>query len=160
MATRRLRIVKYRGTRHGTNEYPFLIDEKGIEVLPITSVVLDHEVSSQRISSGVPDLDAMLGGGLYRGSTMLVSGTAGTGKSSIAAQFSRAACDRKERVLYFAFEESPAQIVRNMRSISIDLRPAIDAGLFRCLAARPTLHGLERSSRAAWRTRTRSANSP
>jgi len=143
IATRRLRIVKYRGTVHGTNEYPFLIDEKGVEVLPITSISLDHQVSSQRISSGIPDLDTMLGGGLYRGSAMLVSGTAGTGKSSISAQFSRAACDRGERVLYFAFEESPAQIVRNMRSIGIDLQPASDAGLFRCIAARPTLHGLE-----------------
>jgi circadian clock protein KaiC len=143
VATRRMRIVKYRGTVHGTNEYPFLIDEDGLEVLPITSISLDHQVSSQRISSGIPDLDAMLGGGLYRGSAMLVSGTAGTGKSSISAQFSRAACDRKERVLYFAFEESPAQIVRNMRSIGIDLQPAIDADLFRCIAARPTLHGLE-----------------
>jgi circadian clock protein KaiC len=143
VATRRLRVVKYRGTVHGTNEYPFLIDEKGLEVLPITSISLDHQVSTQRLSSGIPDLDTMLGGGLYRGSAMLVSGTAGTGKSSISAQFTRAACDRKERVLYFAFEESPAQIVRNMRSIGIDLQPAMDTGLLRCVAARPTLYGLE-----------------
>ena len=143
VATRRLRIVKYRGTLHGTNEYPFLIDEKGIEVLPITSAQLSHEVSSEKISSGIADLDAMLGGGIYRGSAVLVTGTAGTGKSSLSAQFARAACDRRERVLYFAFEESTAQILRNMRSIGIDLQPAIEAGLFQCHAARPTLYGLE-----------------
>jgi len=143
VATRRMRIVKYRGTLHGTNEYPFLIDENGIEVLPITSMSIDHTVSSERISSGLPELDAMLGGGVYRGSAVLVSGTAGTGKSSLSAQLSRAACDRGERVLYFAFEESPAQIVRNMRSIGIDLQPFIKDDLFRCYASRPTLLGLE-----------------
>jgi circadian clock protein KaiC len=143
VATRRLRIVKYRGTLHGTNEYPFLIEEKGLEVLPITSISLDHGVSSQRISSGIGSLDTMLAGGMYRGSALLISGTAGTGKSSLSAQFARAACDRGERVLYFAFEESPAQITRNMRSIGIDLRPHIEKGKFRCIAARPTLYGLE-----------------
>ncbi len=143
IATRRLRIVKYRGTLHGTNEYPFLIDEKGLEVLPITSAALDHDVSSERIGTGIADLDAMLGGGLYRGSSTLLSGTAGTGKSSLAAQLAKASCDRREKVLYFAFEESPAQILRNMRSIGIDLRPATASGLFRCYAARPTLYGLE-----------------
>lgn len=144
VATRRLRIVKYRGTLHGTNEYPFLIDEKGIEVLPITSVELDHEVSSQRISTGIRAFDQMLGGaGLYRGSSILISGTAGTGKSSLAAQLASAACERGERVLYFAFEESAGQIVRNMRSVGIDLQKWIRSGHFRCHAARPTLLGLE-----------------
>jgi circadian clock protein KaiC len=143
VATRRLRIVKYRGTTHGTNEYPFLIDETGIEVLPITSVALDHAVSSERLSSGIAELDAMLGGGIYRGSAVMVSGTAGTGKSSLAAQFARASCDRREKILYMAFEESTAQIVRNMRSVGVDLQPAIKAGLFRCHAARPTQFGIE-----------------
>jgi len=104
ISTRRMRIVKYRGTTHGTNEYPFLIDEDGFSVLPITSLGLQHEVSTERVSSGVARLDAMLGGkGFYRGSTILVSGTAGTGKSSLAGHFARAACDRGERCLYFAF---------------------------------------------------------
>ncbi len=117
MATRRLRIVKYRGSAHGTNEYPFLIDEHGFSVLPITSLTLDHPVSSERISTGVPRLDAMMGGeGFYRGSSILVSGTAGTGKSSLGASFVDAACRRGERALYFAFEESKDQILRNMRS--------------------------------------------
>jgi circadian clock protein KaiC len=143
VATRRLRIVKYRGTTHGTNEYPFLINETGIEVLPITSVALDHGVSSERLSSGLAEMDAMLGGGIYRGSAVMVSGTAGTGKSSLSAQFARASCDRREKVLYMAFEESPDQIVRNMRSVGIDLRPALKEGLFVCYAARPTQYGLE-----------------
>ena len=144
VATRRLRVVKYRGTAHGTNEYPFIIDENGIEVLPITSIGLANEASEERISSGIPELDRMLGGaGLYRGSTTLVSGTAGTGKSSLAATIARARCARGERVLYFAFEESPDQIRRNMSSIGIDLRTWTSRGLFRCHAARPTEHGLE-----------------
>jgi circadian clock protein KaiC len=143
-STRRLRIVKYRGTVHGTNEYPFLIDEAGISVLPITSIALKHDVSDTRISSGVPRLDAMLGGeGFYRGSTILVSGTAGTGKTSLAASFADATCRRGERCLYFAFEESERQIVRNMRSIGIQLDPWIQKGLLQIHASRPTLHGLE-----------------
>jgi circadian clock protein KaiC len=144
VSTRRLRVVKYRGSTHGTNEYPFLIDENGISVLPITSLGLQHAVSIERIATGIPRLDTMLGGqGYYRGSTVLVSGTAGTGKTSIAAHFADAAGRRGERVLYFAFEESPGQIVRNMRSIGIDLQPWVDKGLLQFHAARPTMFGLE-----------------
>ncbi|HYO13077.1 MAG TPA: circadian clock protein KaiC [Thermoanaerobaculia bacterium] len=145
LATRRLRVVKYRGSIHGTNEYPFLIDERGIEVLPITSLGLGHDVSNERISSGIPELDDMLGGlGYYRGSGVLVSGKAGTGKSSLAAHFVNAACRREERCVYFAFEESMSQVVRNMRSIGVDLEPWIRKDLLRFHAARPTVHGLER----------------
>jgi len=130
ISTRRLRIVKYRGSAHGTNEYPFLIDAKGISVLPITSIGLQHDVSNERVSSGIPRLDTMLGReGYYRSSSILVSGTAGTGKTSIAAHFALAACSRGERCLYFAFEEAPSQIARNMRSIGIDLEPWIKQGL-------------------------------
>ena len=144
VSTRRLRIVKYRGTTHGTNEYPFLIDEAGISVLPITSLALEHAASTERISTGVPRLDAMLGGkGYFRGSSVLVSGTAGTGKTSLAAHFADAACRRGERCLYFAFEESPAQLVRNMRSIGLDLEPWIRRVCCSSTPARPTLHGLE-----------------
>jgi circadian clock protein KaiC len=144
ISSRRLRVVKYRGSTHGTNEYPFLIDETGIAVLPITSLGLQHEVSSERVPSGVPALDGMLGGaGFYRGSSVLVSGTAGTGKSSLAAHFTSAACKRGERVLYFAFEESASQIVRNMRSIGLDLALPMAQGLLEFHAARPTLSGLE-----------------
>jgi circadian clock protein KaiC len=144
VSSRRLRVVKYRGSTHGTNEYPFLIDEDGISVLPITSLGLQHEVSVERVPTGVTGLDAMLGGaGYFRGSSVLVSGTAGTGKSSLAAHFSAAACRRGERVLYFAFEESCSQIVRNMGSIGIDLQPFLDGNLLQIHAARPTLSGLE-----------------
>ena len=143
-SSRRLRVVKYRGSTHGSNEYPFLIDAGGISVLPITSVGLQHTASDERVSSGLDSLDAMLGGqGFFRGSSVLAAGTAGTGKTSLAATFAAAACRRGERVLYFAFEESPGQIVRNMRSIGIDLAPAIAQGLLRIHAARPTLLGLE-----------------
>jgi circadian clock protein KaiC len=144
ISTRLLRIIKYRGTVHGTNEYPFLIDEEGISVLPITSLQLDADVSSQRISSGIPTLDKMLGGkGFFRGSSILVSGTAGTGKTSIAAYFAHETCKRKERCLYFAFEESPQQIMRNMLSIGIDLKADVEKGLLEMHASRPTLFGLE-----------------
>ena len=144
VSSRRLRVVKYRGSTHGTNEYPFLIDEDGISVLPITALGLQHAVSNQRVPTGVAGLDAMLGGaGYYRGSSVLVSGTAGTGKSSLAAHFAAAACGRGERVLYFAFEESAAQIIRNMGSIGVDLATCVDRELLRFHAARPTLSGLE-----------------
>ena len=144
ISTRRMRIVKYRGSTHGTNEYPFLIDEKGFSVLPITSIGLNHEVSEERISSGVERLDVMLGGkGYYRGSTVLVSGTAGTGKSSLCAHFAQAACQRKERCLYFSFEESPGQMIRNMRTIGIDLAPHVAKGLLRFHSVRASTHGLE-----------------
>jgi circadian clock protein KaiC len=144
LSTRRLRIVKYRGTIHGTNEYPFLIDEEGISVLPITSLGLQQEASDERISTGVPRLDTMLGGaGVYRGTTVLISGTAGTGKTSLAANFAGAACRRGERCLYLSFEESESQLVRNMRSISLDLAPWLKKGLLLIHATRPTAHGLE-----------------
>ena len=144
VSTRRLRIVKYRGTSHGTNEYPFLIDEDGFSVLPITGAGLTHVASDERISTGIPRLDAMLGGGgVYRGSSVLVSGTAGTGKSSLAAHLARESCARGERCLYFAFEESESQIVRNMTSIGVDLRPWIKKGLLKFVAGRPTANGLE-----------------
>ena len=142
--TRRLRVVKYRGSLHGTNEYPFLIDEHGIAVLPITSLDLQHTVSDERISTGVPRLDTMLGGaGYYRGSSVLISGTAGTGKTTLGAQFVNAACGRGERCLFFGFEESLGQIIRNMRSVGIDLAPWVQAGLLQYHGTRPTAHGLE-----------------
>jgi circadian clock protein KaiC len=144
ISSRRLRVIKYRGSTHGTNEYPFLIDEGGISLLPITSLSLAHHASSRRVPSGVPGLDAMLGGaGYFCGSSVLVSGTAGTGKSSLAAHFANAACARGERVLYFAFEESPEQITRNMHSIGIDLAQWTAANCLRFHASRPTLTGLE-----------------
>ena len=144
ISTRRLRIVKYRGSTHGTNEYPFLIDEQGISVLPISSLGLDHAAPAERISSGIARLDGMLGGkGFYRGSSILISGTSGTGKTSVAAHFVDAACRRGERCLFFAFEESPRQIVRNMRSIGIDLQPWVRKGLLQFHAARPTYGGIE-----------------
>lgn len=145
ISTRLLRIIKYRGTVHGTNEYPFLIDKDGISVLPITSLELKNEVSNERIPSGIPSLDKMLsdGKGFYRGSSILISGTAGTGKTSIAASLVNASCLKKERCLFFAFEESPQQIVRNMKSIGIDLQAHIDKGLLQLYSSRPTLHGLE-----------------
>jgi circadian clock protein KaiC len=144
ISTRRLRVIKYRGSVHGTNEYPFLIDENGISVLPVTSLKLANKVSSQRVSSGIPSLDEMLGGkGFFKGSSILVSGSAGTGKTSIAANFANASCMRNERCIFFAFEESPEQIVRNMRSIGIDLERHIKSGLLQFHASRPTLYGLE-----------------
>ena len=144
ISTRRLRIIKYRGSVHGTNEYPFLIDEDGISVLPVTSLQLANTVSSERISSGIPSLDDMLGGkGFYKGSSILVSGTAGSGKTSIASFFANAACERNERCLFFAFEESPQQIMRNMKSINMDLQRHLKSGLLRFYASRPTTYGLE-----------------
>lgn len=143
-SSRRLRVVKYRGSTHGTNEYPFLIDEDGISIVPVTSLGLGHNVSMERISSGIPRLDNMMGGkGFFRGSTALISGTAGTGKSSICAHFVDAACRRGERALYFSFEESPSQIIRNMRSIGIDLEQWVKKGLLCFQATRPAFAGLE-----------------
>ncbi len=144
ISTRRLRVVKYRGSTHGTNEYPFLIDENGMAVLPITQASMDYVVSSQRISSGIPELDAMLGGkGFYAGSTILLSGTAGTGKTSISGHLANSTCQNGKRCLYFSFEESAAQIVRNMKSISINLQKHVDQGLLKFHTTRPTVHGLE-----------------
>jgi circadian clock protein KaiC len=144
VTTRRLRVVKYRGSHHGTNEYPFLISGDGISLIPITTLGLNHGVSNERISTGVARLDAMLGGqGYYRGSTILVSGTAGAGKSSLAAHLADATARCGERCLYIAMEESQPQIIRNMRSIGLDLQPWVEQGLLRFHAARPTLYGLE-----------------
>ena len=143
-ATRRLRILKYRGSAHGGNEMPFLIDDHGVSVLPITSLGLAHQASTGRVSTGVAGLDEMFGKkGYYRGNSVLVSGTAGTGKSSLAAHFADATCRRGERCLYFAFEESPSQIIRNMRSIGVDLEPWMRRDLLRVHAQRPTALGLE-----------------
>ena len=144
IATRHLRIVKYRGALHGTNEYPFLIGEKGLGVLPITSLGLNHAASNRRISTGIARLDAMLAGrGFFRGSSVLLTGTPGTGKTSVATSFAAAAARRGERTLYFAFEESPSQIIRNMRSIGLRLDPLVRGDLLRFHSARPTLCGLE-----------------
>jgi circadian clock protein KaiC len=144
ITTRRLRVVKYRGSLHGTNEYPFLIGANGISVLPVTSLGLEHEAPKERISTGLPPLDEMLGGrGFYRGSSVLLSGQAGTGKSTLAAKFVATACARGERALYFAFEESPKHIQRNMLSVGIDLAPFVRKGLLQFHAARPTHQGLE-----------------
>ena len=144
ISTRRMRIVKYRGTSHGTNEYPFFIDEKGFSVLPITSLGLTHSAPSERISSGIERLDTMLSGkGFYRGSSILVSGTAGTGKSTLAAHFVEAACSRGDRAQFFAFEESQDQIIRNMRSVGIDLDKFVRKGSLKFHNARPSAFGLE-----------------
>jgi circadian clock protein KaiC len=144
IATRNLRVVKYRGALHGTNEFPFLIGAEGISVLPITSLGLNHKISTERIATGIPRLDAMLGGrGFFRGSSILLTGTPGTGKTIVAANFAQAACRRGERTLFFSFEESPNQIIRNMHSIGLRLEPMVKRGLLRFHAARPSLYGLE-----------------
>jgi len=144
LTTRFLQIFKYRGSSHGTNEYPFLIEENGIAVAPITSLGLDHEVSDQQISTGISRLDTMLGGGgYYRGSSILVTGMAGTGKTTLAGYFAKATCDRGERCLYLATEESPQQILRNQRSIGLELSHYVENGLLRFEAVRPTVYGLE-----------------
>ncbi|MES2565950.1 MAG: circadian clock protein KaiC [Bacteroidota bacterium] len=144
ISTRRLRIVKYRGSTHGTNEYPFLIDENGISVLPITSLKLDHSVSNKIVSTGIKGLDEMFSrGGYYEGSSVLISGTAGTAKTTLASYFANENCKRKGRTLYFAFEESPNQLTRNMLSVGIDLQPYLDKGLLQIHSSRPSLQGLE-----------------
>ena len=144
IATRNLRVVKYRGALHGTNEFPFLIGDEGLSVLPITSLGLNHKISNERIGTGIPRLDAMLGGrGFFRGSSILLTGTPGTGKTIVAANFAQAAARRGERVLFFSFEESPNQIIRNMHSIGLRLEPLVQRGLLRFHSARPSLYGLE-----------------
>ena len=144
MATRRVRVVKYRGSAHGTSEYPFLIGTRGIAVLPVTSLQLSHDAGEERVSTGIPDLDDMLGGdGYYRGSSVLISGTSGTGKTTIAAQFADAVCRGGGRALFFAFEESPLQLMRNMRKVGMDLSRWVDDGSLLITALRPTLCGLE-----------------
>jgi circadian clock protein KaiC len=143
VSTRRLRVVKYRGSAHGTNEYPFPIDEAGFCVMPVTSLGLNHPASDERVSSGIPALDVMLGGGVFRGSSVLVTGTAGTGKTSLGATLADAGCRRGERCLIFSFEESPQQLLRNMRSIGLDLGRWVEAGLLEIDSARPTTFGIE-----------------
>lgn len=144
LSTRRLRVVKYRGTSHGADEYPFLIDDQGFSVLPSTSMRLDHQVSNQRVSSGVPDLDEMLEGkGFYKGTSILISGTAGSGKSTISAHLANKTCEDGKRCLYIAFEESADQATRNMRSVGLDLAKHLRKGLLRFEAWRPTQSGLE-----------------
>lgn len=144
IATRRLRVVKYRGSIHGTNEYPFLIDESGISVIPVTSLKLDYKSPTELISTGLPALDKLFSvGGIYRGSSMLITGTAGTSKTILAAHFAMSSCKRKEPVLYFSFEESPDQIVRNISTIGINLKPQIKSNLLLIHASRPSLQGLE-----------------
>ena len=143
ISIRRLRVVKYRGSAHGTNEYPFLISASGFVVLPITSIALDYEASEERVPTGIDRLDHMLGGGLFRGSSVMVSGSAGTGKTFISAHLVNAACNRGEQALLVLFEESPDQVLRNMRSIGLDLRPHVKAGLLRIWAARATALGPE-----------------
>lgn len=144
VSTRRLRIVKYRGTAHGTNEYPFLIDKSGISVLPITSLNLDHEVSDEIVSSGVEGMDEMLGSkGFFKGSTVLITGTAGTAKTIFVSSFANSICESKQKCLFFAFEESQNQLVRNMKQVGIDLQPHIDKGLLQIHASRPSIYGLE-----------------
>jgi circadian clock protein KaiC len=145
ITTRRLRIVKYRGSTHGTNEYPYLITEDGISVLPVTSLRLEHEVSDLIDSSGIPALDEMFGRrGFYHGSSVLITGTAGTAKTTLAASFAHKICQQGKRCLMFVFEESPQQLIRNMRSVGLNLAPFIESGLLRIEASRPTLNGLER----------------
>jgi circadian clock protein KaiC len=143
ISTRRLRVVKYRGSAHGTNEYPFLISARGFTVLPITSLALDYAASDERVSTGIGRLDHMLGGGMFRGSTLMVSGTAGTGKTSLGAHVVNSACERGEQALMVLLEESPEQMLRNMRSLGLDLRPWVEKGLLRIWAARPSSTGLE-----------------
>jgi circadian clock protein KaiC len=144
ISTRRIRVVKYRGSHHGTNEYPFLIDAEGVTVLPVTSLGLEHKAGRDRVASGLHALDEMLGGeGFFRGTTVLVSGSAGTGKTTLAAHFADAACRRGEKCLYFLFEESPSQMIRNMQSAGVDLQPWLDEGLLTFHAERPSRFGLE-----------------
>lgn len=144
IATRRLRIVKYRGSTHGTNEYPFLIDESGISVIPITSLTLGHRASKEVISTGLPSLDKLFNsGGFYRGSSILITGVAGTAKTILAGHFALSSCRRSERVLYFSFEESTDQLCRNLLSVGINLKPNVRSGLLVIHASRPSLQGLE-----------------
>lgn len=144
IATRRLRIVKYRGSTHGTNEYPFLIDESGISVLPVTSLKLDYKSSTEIISTGLPDVDnSFTTGGIYRASSTLVTGSAGTSKTILAGHFAMSSCNRNETTLFFSFEESPDQLVRNMATVGIDFKKAIQSKLLHIQASRPSLLGLE-----------------
>ena len=145
ISVRRIRVVKYRGSNHGTNEYPFVIDQAGLSVIPITSAALDQPGSRERVSTGVPSLDRLFaGGGFIKGSTVLVSGTAGTGKSSLAAAFALDNCKRGERCLFLSYEESAGQLIQNMGSIDIRLEPWVKKGLLRITSTRPSVFGLEK----------------
>jgi circadian clock protein KaiC len=144
IATRRLRIIKYRGSTHGTNEYPFLIDESGISVLPITSLKLEHKISTEIVSTGLPALDKLFKqNGYFRGTSTLITGSAGTAKTILAAYFALGSCKRKERVLYFSFEESPQQFIRNVKSVGINLEPYVKSNIMHIHASRPSFQGLE-----------------
>ncbi|PZX58221.1 circadian clock protein KaiC [Algoriphagus ratkowskyi] len=144
IATRRLRIVKYRGSTHGTNEYPFLIDESGISVLPITSLKLEHHTSNEIVSTGLPTLDNLFArGGFFKGSSTLITGSAGTAKTTLSTYFALSSCKRNERVLYFSFEESPEQLIRNMQSVDIKIEQYVKSKLLYIHASRPSLQGLE-----------------
>ena len=144
ISTRRVRVIKYRGSNHGTNEYPFVIDANGLSVIPITSAGLDHPGTAEKVSTGIPSLNKMFAGkGYTRGSTILISGTAGTGKTSFAAAFANASCENNERCLYLSYEESPGQLTQNMRSIGFDLEQWSDKGLLKIVSTRPSFFGLE-----------------
>ena len=144
VSTRRIRVIKYRGSNHGTNEYPFVIDKDGLSVIPITATGLDHPGTAEKVSTGIPSLDKLFkGGGYTRGSTILISGTAGTGKTSLAAAFTDASCRRGERCLYLSYEESPGQLIQNMSSIDFDLKEWSQKGLLKIVSTRPAFFGLE-----------------
>ena len=144
VSTRRIRVIKYRGSNHGTNEYPFVIDKNGLSVIPITSAGLDHPGTDEKVSTGVASLDKLFAGGGYaRGSAVLISGTAGTGKTSLAAAFAEESCKRGERCLYLSYEESPGQLIQNMRSVGFDLEKWIKKGLLKIVSTRPAFFGLE-----------------
>ena len=144
ISTRRMRVIKYRGSNHGTNEYPFVIDKNGLSVIPITSAGLDSPGSSERLSTGIPSLNALFNGGGYtRGSTVLVSGTAGTGKTSLGVAFAVETCSRGERCVLLSYEESPGQLIQNMTSIGFDLAPLVKSGLLLIVSTRPSFFGLE-----------------
>ncbi len=144
ISVRRIRVVKYRGSKHGTNEYPFVIDNQGLSVIPITSAGLDQPGTAKRVSTGVSSFDKLFkGGGYTRGSTVLASGTAGTGKTSLAAAFAVASCKRGERCLYLSYEGSAGQLAQNMKSIGFEMEPLIKKGLLKIVSTRPSFFGLE-----------------
>lgn len=152
VSTRRLRIVKYRGSGHETNEYPYLIDEQGTSVFPLTSLSLDYPASTERLSTGMKELDQMLNGGVYRGSSVLVSGVPGSGKTSVAAQFAAAACSDGLHALFLSFEEPKADLIRNMKSVGVELAPHIDSGRLSMVTSRPTEHSMEKHLMIIYRT--------
>ena len=145
VSVRRIRVVKYRGSNHGTNEYPFVIDDDGLSVIPITSAGLDQPGTAKRVSTGISSLDKLFKGvGYTKGSTILTSGTAGTGKTSLAAAFAIETCKRGERCLFLSYEESAGQLTQNMKSIGFNFEPLIKKGLLKIVSTRPTFFGLEK----------------